>query len=149
MSCLEGVFSVRKVKKGFTLIEMLVVIAVIAILIAIIVPTVNNAVNKAKASADAANLRSILGVANVELVDSDVDVAVTTANMSTFRCATFPGAEAYIYYVDPGFMVAYFSHEGGVYTIDSFAEAASSGSAPVAATLPAGGTSYPVGGNGG
>ena len=32
-------------KKGFTLIEMLVVIAIIAVLVAIIVPTVSNSTN--------------------------------------------------------------------------------------------------------
>ena len=136
-------------RKGFTLIEMLVVIAIIAILVAVIVPTVVSATTKAKAATDAANLRTILGEANIKLVDSDVDVAAETANMTAFHCSSFPGADAFIYYVNPGFMVAYFSNEGSVYTIDSFAEAVSSGSAPAAATLPAGGTSYPVGGNGG
>ena len=139
----------KQKRKGFTLIEMLVVIAIIAILVAIIVPTISNANVKAKAAADAANLRTILGEANIQLVESDVDVAAATANMTTFRCSTFPGADAYIYYVDPGFMVAYFSNNGSVYTVDSFAKAASTGNAPAAASLPAGGTSYPVGGNGG
>ena len=45
-------------KKGFTLVEMLVVIAIIAILVAVIVPTVSSSTNKAKAATDAANLRS-------------------------------------------------------------------------------------------
>lgn len=45
-------------KKGFTLIEMLVVIAIIAILVAIVIPTVNNATTKAKEATDIANIRS-------------------------------------------------------------------------------------------
>ena len=45
-------------KKGFTLIEMLVVIAIIAVLVAIIIPTVSSATVKAAAATDAANLRS-------------------------------------------------------------------------------------------
>lgn len=139
----------KQKRKGFTLIEMLVVIAIIAILVAVIVPTVVSATTKAKAATDAANLRTILGEANVQLVDSDVDVAASIANMTTFKCASFPGADAFIYYVNPGFMVAYYSNDGSVYTIGSFAEAASTGNAPAAASLPAGGTSYPVGGNGG
>ena len=76
---------------------MLVVIAIIAILVAIIIPTISNASTKAKAAADAANLRTILGEANIKLVDSDVNVAAAAANMTTFQCATFPGAKAYIY----------------------------------------------------
>ena len=45
-------------KKGFTLIEMLVVIAIIAVLVAIIIPVVSSATVKAAAATDAANLRS-------------------------------------------------------------------------------------------
>ena len=48
-------------KKGFTLIEMLAVIAIVAILISIIVPIVGNSVDKAAAATNAANLRSIEG----------------------------------------------------------------------------------------
>ena len=45
-------------KKGFTLIEMLVVIAIIAVLVAIIIPVVSSATDKAAAATNAANLRS-------------------------------------------------------------------------------------------
>ena len=45
-------------KKGFTLIEMLVVIAIIAVLVSIIIPTVTSATDKAAAATNAANLRS-------------------------------------------------------------------------------------------
>lgn len=50
-----------KNRKGFTLIEMLVVIAIIAILVAIIVPVVGNSTQKSRAATNAANLRSIEG----------------------------------------------------------------------------------------
>ena len=53
-------------KKGFTLIEMLVVIAIIAILVAIIVPTIQNSTMKAKGAADAANIRSLTAQAAVD-----------------------------------------------------------------------------------
>ena len=45
-------------KKGFTLMEMLIVVAIIGILIAIAIPTFNNALTKARIAADKANLRS-------------------------------------------------------------------------------------------
>lgn len=45
-------------KKGFTLIEMLVVIAIIAVLVAIIIPVISSATTKAAAATDAANMRS-------------------------------------------------------------------------------------------
>ena len=53
-------------KKGFTLIEMLVVIAIIAVLVAIIIPTVSSATTKAKAAADAANLRAAVAEGTVD-----------------------------------------------------------------------------------
>lgn len=45
-------------KKGFTLMEMLIVVAIIAILVAIMIPTFTNALNKAKIATDEANLRA-------------------------------------------------------------------------------------------
>lgn len=47
-----------KNKKGFTLMEMLIVIAIIVILLAIAIPSFNNSLNKAKTAADEANVRS-------------------------------------------------------------------------------------------
>ena len=47
-------------KKGFTLIEMLVVIAIIAVLVAIVIPVVGNSTEKAKEAKDAANIRSAI-----------------------------------------------------------------------------------------
>lgn len=133
--------------KGFTLIEMLVVIAIIAVLVAIIIPTVTSATTKANAATDAANLRSILGAANGQLLDNPTEVAATITGMQTIACKTFPGAQAYIYYVNPGFIIAYYASDEGNFTVESFAETAATGTAPVAVTLPAGGTSYPVGGS--
>lgn len=57
-------------KKGFTLIEMLAVIAIIAVLVAIIVPAVGSSTTKAKASTDAANLRSVLSAATIEYAET-------------------------------------------------------------------------------
>lgn len=45
-------------KKGFTLMEMLIVVAIIAILVAIAIPTFSGALKKAKAATDLANIRS-------------------------------------------------------------------------------------------
>lgn len=133
-------------KKGFTLIEMLVVIAIIAVLVAIIIPTVTSATTKANAATDAANLRSIMGAANTVLLNEPANKAAAIAALTPISSKTFPGAQAYIYYVNPGFIIAYYDNEGTCYTIDSFAETAATGAAPVAASLPEGGIPYPVGG---
>ena len=45
-------------KKGFTLMEMLIVVAIIVILVAISIPTFSNSLDSAKQATDAANLRS-------------------------------------------------------------------------------------------
>lgn len=51
--------NLKRSKKGFTLIEMLVVIAIIAILVAIIIPVVGTSTAKAAAATNAANLRAV------------------------------------------------------------------------------------------
>lgn len=48
----------KRSKKGFTLMEMLIVVAIIAILIAIAIPTFTSQLNKAREAVDTANLRS-------------------------------------------------------------------------------------------
>ena len=47
-----------KNKKGFTLMEMLIVVAIIAVLVAIAIPVYQGQVHKAKVAADWANVRA-------------------------------------------------------------------------------------------
>lgn len=49
-------------KKGFTLIEIMVVIAIIAVLISIAIPVFNGSMKKAANATDAANARNLYGV---------------------------------------------------------------------------------------
>jgi len=57
-------------KKGFTLIEMMVVIAIIAVLVAVVIPVISNSTDKAAAATNAANLRSVEGeLVSMLLVD--------------------------------------------------------------------------------
>jgi len=51
-----------KTKKGFTLAEMLIVVAIIGILIAIIVPTITNNLEKAREATDLSNLRNAVSM---------------------------------------------------------------------------------------
>lgn len=53
-------------KKGFTLMEMLIVVAIIAILVAIAIPTFTSTMKKAKAGVDLANIRA--GYANAQIL---------------------------------------------------------------------------------
>lgn len=72
----------RKMKnsKGFTLMEMLIVVAIIAVLIAIAIPTFNASLNKARVATDEANIRS--GYASVM-------AKVLTEDLATKEVKTF------------------------------------------------------------
>lgn len=65
----------RKNKKGFTLMEMLIVIGIIAILIAIAIPTFGGAQKKAKYTADVANVRAWYAEVQTELMTDDTKKA--------------------------------------------------------------------------
>ena len=70
-------------KKGFTLIEMLVVIAIIAILVAIIIPIVSSATQKAAAATNAANMRSYKAEIVTSYLSNDGNVKVNGSNAVT------------------------------------------------------------------
>ena len=65
----------KKNEKGFTLMEMLIVVAIIAVLIAIAIPTFTASLNKAKVATDEANIRAGYASAMAELIAGDTDVA--------------------------------------------------------------------------
>ncbi len=115
-------------KKGFTLIEMLVVIAIIAVLVAIIIPVVVSSTDKAEAAADAANLRTVLGQANTLLMTQNADGSILqTAELEVGDCKTFPGSDMYIMYVNPGFIKIYYESNNLYYGLDYFADIAEHG----------------------
>lgn len=72
--------------KGFTLMEMLIVVALITILVAIAIPVMSNALEKAREAADQANLRSAYTeVMTVALfgIDSAAEGVTVAADKST------------------------------------------------------------------
>lgn len=81
-------------KKGFTLVELVIVVAVMAVLVAVAIPTVGSITGEAKAAVAESNARAIesvikLAEANAskngdsvaELSDTQIDEAVTAAKL--------------------------------------------------------------------
>jgi len=64
-------------KKGFTLMEMLIVVAIIAILVAVSVPTFTANLDEAKKATDDANMRAAKSAAVIYVIDNDVTANAT------------------------------------------------------------------------
>ena len=121
-------------KKGFTLIEMLVVIAIIAVLVSIIVPAVGNSTVKAQAATDAANLRSVAAEIAIDyLADNDLDKAYTMdcklAGATNCPVVAYLDGEEIVCYVTVG--------TNTYYTLEQLSTAATDGNKPTAGALPA------------
>lgn len=95
----------KKNEKGFTLMEMLIVVAIIAVLIAIAIPTFTASLNKAKVATDEANIRAGYASAMAELIAGENDVAddatlylqkdgsvSATSGTNDYTCQGKPGA---------------------------------------------------------
>ncbi|MDD6326493.1 MAG: prepilin-type N-terminal cleavage/methylation domain-containing protein, partial [Lachnospiraceae bacterium] len=65
----------KKNKKGFTLAELLIVVAIIAVLVAISIPIFTTQLEKARESTDAANLRAAYATASVKVLESESKVS--------------------------------------------------------------------------
>lgn len=95
-------------KQGFTLIEMLVVIAIIAVLVSVVIPTVSSATTKAQAATDAANLRNTLGSLNAELLLNNYIAEDFIKTLTPTESKLHSGADLYVVYTTPGIIDVYF-----------------------------------------
>ncbi len=77
---MKNVLKKRLNKKGFTLAELLVVVAIIAVLVAIAIPIFSASTEKAEEAVVKANLRSVYAEAVVEYLDKKT-VTTTTATI--------------------------------------------------------------------
>ena len=115
-------------KKGFTLIEMLVVIAIIAVLVSIVIPVVGQSTTRAKAATDAANMRSTLAALNSEILIEQHLADDYIASMEPEESKVFPDAKLYVLYTTPGLVDVYYVHGENYYGLKYFAEIAANGS---------------------
>ncbi|WP_122790448.1 type II secretion system protein [Intestinibacillus sp. Marseille-P6563] len=69
----------KKMKKtgGFTLIEMLIVVAIIAILVVVSIPMVSSSLDKAKKATDDANFRAAKAAAMIQFMTSEKTTETT------------------------------------------------------------------------
>ena len=74
--------TLKKDNKGFTLMEMLIVVAIIAILIAIMIPVFNAQLEKSREAADAANIRSAYATAMVTYLDDSSKDGTSTVKLT-------------------------------------------------------------------
>ncbi|MGI6057503.1 MAG: pilin [Bilifractor sp.] len=68
----------KKNKKGFTLAELLIVVAIIAVLVAISIPIFTAQLKKARLAANKANARAALSAAMAEFIDAPEEDKATT-----------------------------------------------------------------------
>ena len=135
--------SLRQNKKGFTLVEMLVVIAIIAVLVAIIIPVMTSSTVKAKAATDAANLRSIKAEASIlYLGNNDYTAADYAAKITDQVISKSDNTLTTIVIYQNGDAIdTYYTNAGKTtyYSIAAFTASAQSGEKPTgSATTPTG-----------
>ena len=123
-------------KKGFTLVEMLVVIAIIAILVAIIIPVVMNSVTKSKAATDATNLREALGELNVHSVDGTKNQFEIADLVDAAECKTTPDAKMIAVYEDSCFVAVYYVSGSSYYSLEYFSDVATNGESSISTAQP-------------
>ncbi len=79
-------------QKGFTMAELLIVVAIIAVLVAIAIPIFTTQLEKAKESTDLANLRSAYAEASVAALESDSNTGSATTVAMTQGTAGWLGS---------------------------------------------------------
>ena len=135
-------------KKGFTLIEMLVVIAIIAVLVSVVIPAVGQSTTRAKAATDAANLRSTLASLNSEILITNDAADPYIAAMTPSESLLYPGAKLYVLYTVPGIIDVYYVDGSNYYGLAYLADIAEKGETdldPVVSRNTSGAIWYEVG----
>ena len=68
----------KKDNKGFSLVELIIVVAIMAILVGLLAPQYIKYVEKSRKSADASNLSEMVNAAQVYAADADANLAAGT-----------------------------------------------------------------------
>jgi type IV pilus assembly protein PilA len=84
----------KKKKKGFTLVEMVIVVAIIAILAAVIAPNAIKQINKARVSADIANAKQIATKLMEAAANGTITSDATNADIPSNVMSDVPSVKA-------------------------------------------------------
>ena len=87
----------RNNKKGFTLVELVIVIAVIAILAGVMIATFSNVVSDAQASADLQEIKSQIDTAYLNFIAKNGNPSYVSVNKETNAVAFYVAVEALPY----------------------------------------------------
>lgn len=119
----------NKQKRGFTLIEMLVVIAIIAVLVSVVVPVVGGLTVQSKAATDAANLRAAYADLNIHVINGDKTVSEIIDASLNPTSKIDPDAMLFAVFDTPGFIHVYYinTEDQIYYSMEYLSEIASNG----------------------
>jgi type II secretion system protein G len=95
----------HKNQKGFTLVELMVVVVIIGILVAIAVPIYNTIQTTAKENAHQANIRTIQGMIELYKADNNGENPATEDNLSPEYILEWP-TEPGTYSVENGVLTS-------------------------------------------
>jgi type IV pilus assembly protein PilA len=82
----------KKNNKGFTFVELVIVIAILAILVGLLAPQYTKYVEKSRKAADADNLEEMVKAVQVYEADTDSDAALAAGDYSIELSTTAPPA---------------------------------------------------------
>lgn len=78
-------FSKEKKNKGFTLVELIIVVAILAILVGLLAPQYTKYVEKSRKTADLNNLNSLVNAIKVAAADPDYNLGSKTEPKTRYR----------------------------------------------------------------
>ena len=115
--------------KGFTLIEMLIVIAIISILVAIVIPSIGHTTIQANAATDAANLRAVYAELNIHVINGEMSVSEIIDQAMNPISKMDNDAKLFALFDAPGFIYVFYvnTDEGVFYSLDYLSELAIDG----------------------
>ncbi len=77
--------------KGFSLIELIVVIAILGVLVGVAAPNLIGYVEKTRTAADTSNQEIVLRAAQAYMAENAISATMTTTEFAAFKADKFPG----------------------------------------------------------